>query len=80
MSKTLEGGMMKIILENDDGMRQEIKQFILIKFSGYMFPPTSEMGVIDSECISNIPNPYRSQILGDHSRWEAKTEEVTNDD
>jgi len=63
---------MKLILEKDDGTKQEIKQFILISFKDYMFPPTSEMGVIESECISNIPNPYRCQILGDHHRWEAE--------
>jgi len=63
---------MKIILERDNGVREEIKQFILISFKDYMFPPTSEMGTIGSECISNIPNPYRAQILGDHHKWEAE--------
>ncbi len=62
---------MKVILENDDGSRREIKQFILISFKDYMFPPTSEMGTAESECLSNIPHPYREEILNNHYKWES---------
>ncbi len=59
---------MKVIIDRD-GEQETIEQFILIKVNGV----PGEF--VRSECISNIKSPlYRSQILGDHCRWEGNKE------
>jgi len=56
----------KCILVRDDGSQEEVPIFILIKCS-----TQPGRGGCMTECISSIDDHlYRSQLLGDHSRWE----------
>ena len=60
---------MEVVMIKDDGTKETIKDFILIKVEGMSgrYEPRSSA---KTSYFSNIDPLYVSQILGDHSRWQ----------